>query len=273
MLLELFGGIFTRSLALLGDAGHMLTDSMALALSYLAMQWSKKPATSKKTFGYHRFEILAALINRLSLLAISGYIAYEAVQRFFHPVEVKSISLIIIASAGFIGNLAGVLLLRHENHDNLNIRGAFLHLLGDMLSSIGVIAGGLIIYLTGWNAVDSIIGVMIAGVVLRSAIGLIIESSDVLLEAVPRDIDIAQLKKSAEAVAGVREFHDIHIWSIKSGLRALSAHVLVGDISARESQSIVSSVRIMLKERYNISHTTIEVECDACKDDSCDYKN
>jgi cobalt-zinc-cadmium efflux system protein len=266
MVLEIVGGIVSNSLALLSDAGHMLTDSLAVFLSYLAIHWSRRPATHRKTFGYHRAEILVALANGVALLAIAGYIFYEAVLRFFHPQEIKTGILLAVALIGFAGNLFGLFILRGESHDNINIRSAFSHILADTLSSVGVIVGGVIIWLTGWTLVDSLIGVLIGGIVLRGAVDLVMESGEILLEATPRDIDIAHLRREVSQIPGVEDLHDIHIWTIGSGMRALSAHVLTDDISTRESQEIACRIRALLGEKFNITHTTLEMECETCGD-------
>ena len=271
MILELAGGLVSRSLALLSDAGHMLTDSLAVFLSYLAIRWGRLPATHRKTFGYHRAEILVALANGVALLAIAAYIFYEAVLRFFNPQEIRTGILLAVAAVGFAGNLFGLLMLRGESHDNLNVRSAFFHILADTLSSVGVIAGGIVIWVTDWYWVDSLIGVLIGGIVLRGAVDLILEAGEILLEAVPRDIDMAALRGEIERVPGVKGVRDIHIWTIGSGRRALSAHVMTDDISTRQGQEIACRVRTVLAETFSITHTTLEMECDGCLSPSCEY--
>jgi cobalt-zinc-cadmium efflux system protein len=268
--LEIVGGIVSNSLALLSDAGHMLTDSLAVFLSYLAIRWSRRPANHRKTFGYHRAEILVALANGAALVAIAGYIFYEAVLRFFNPQEVKTGILIVIATIGLAGNLFGLFILKGESHENLNVRSAFFHILADTLSSVGVIVGGVIIWFTGWYLVDSLIGVLIGGIVLRGAIDLVMESGEILLESTPRDIDMAQLRQEVQKIPGVEDLHDIHIWTIGSGMRALSAHVLTDNISTRESQEIACRIRAVLGDQFNITHTTLEMECETCGD-SCQF--
>lgn len=266
MVLEIVGGIVSNSLALLSDAGHMLTDSLAVFLSYLAIHWSRRPADHRKTFGYHRAEILVALANGVALAAIAGYIFYEAVLRFFSPQEIKTGILLAVAAIGLAGNLFGLFILKGESHENLNVRSAFFHILADTLSSVGVIIGGVIIWYTGWYLVDSLIGVLIGGIVLRGAVDLVMESGEILLEATPRDIDIALLRQEVTQIPGVEDLHDIHIWTIGSGMRALSAHVLTDNISTRESQEIACRVRSLLGEKFHIMHTTLEMECETCGD-------
>ena len=271
MVLEIVGGILSNSLALLSDAGHMLTDSLAVFLSYLAIRWGRRPATHRRTFGYHRAEILVALANGVALLAVAVSIFYEAVLRFFHPQEVKTGILLVVATIGLAGNLFGLFILKGESHENLNLRSAFLHILADALSSVGVIIGGVIIRLTGWYLVDSLIGVLIGGIVLRGAVDLVFESGEILLEAAPRDIDMTELKREMEKVPGVRGVHDIHVWTIGSGRRALSAHLMTDDITTREGQEIACRVRAVLAETFSITHTTLEMECDSCLSQSCEY--
>jgi cobalt-zinc-cadmium efflux system protein len=271
MLLEVSGGIISGSLALISDAGHVLTDSVSILLSYLAFKWSAKPATERRTFGYHRLEIIVALVNGISLIGLSGYILYEAAHRFFSPQPIQTGILLVIAVIGLLGNFAGLLMLHKESGKNLNIRGSFLHILGDTISSVGVIAGGVIILFTGWTAVDALISVVIAGIMLRSAVSLTFESGEILLEAVPRDIDVAELEKEVRKVQGVRDIHDVHIWTITSGRHALSAHLLIENISTRESQRIIQDVRGMLEKRFNITHSTLEAECDECGDNACEF--
>ncbi len=273
MLAELIGGVLSNSLALIADAGHMLTDSLAILLSYFAIIISQKPPNDKKTFGYYRAEIIVSLINGLSLLLISGYIFYEAVSRFLNPLKIKVDILLTIGIIGFIGNLIGVILLKNESKENLNIRGAFLHLLSDTMSSLGVIVGGIIVYYTKFYILDSMIGILIAGIVLRGAIGLILESGEILLESTPKDVSLDKLQSEVKKLTGVKDIHDIHVWTISLNKRALSAHILLNNISVRESQEIVFKVKDVLYKKFNISHTTLEVECIDCKDSICEYKN
>jgi cobalt-zinc-cadmium efflux system protein len=268
--LEIVGGFISNSLALLSDAGHMLTDSLAVFLSYLAIRWSRRPANHRKTFGYHRAEILVALANGVALVAIAGYIFYEAVLRFFNPQEIKTGILLAIATIGLAGNLFGLFILKGESHENLNVRSAFFHILADTLSSVGVIVGGVVIWFTGWYLVDSLIGVLIGGIVLRGAVDLVMESGEILLEATPRDIDLAHLRQEVQKIPGVEDLHDIHIWTIGSGMRALSAHVLTDNISTREGQEIACRIRAVLGDQFNIAHTTLEMECETCGD-SCQF--
>jgi len=265
MFLEVAGALWSGSLALLSDAGHMFTDSFAVLLSFLAIQWSKKEATEKMTFGYHRLEIIAALVNGILLLLVCVFIFYEAVNRFINPVKIKADIMLYVALIGLAGNIIGMIILSKEGRENLNIRSVFFHVMGDLLSSVGVLIGGVIILFTRWNLIDSLLCLIIGGVVLRSAINLIFESGEILLEAVPRDVDLNAIRKKVEGLKGVREFHDVHAWTITSGRRALSAHVLTDNVSVRESQEILSRIRNLLSEDFDIGHSTLEVECDECE--------
>ena len=271
MLTEFVGGIVSKSLALVGDAGHMLTDTFAIFLSYFAILVAKKPANEKKTFGYHRIEILVALINGLFLMFVGGYIFYEAINRFFNPLKINSILLLIIGVIGFLGNLVGVFWLHNDSKENLNIRGAFLHMLSDTMSSVGVIVGGIVVYYTNWFWVDSLIGILIAGLVIRGAIGLIFDSGEILLESTPKDIVIDVLQKEIESVEGVKNFHDVHVWTISTNKRALSGHLLLNNMSINDSREILRKVKDILYKKFNITHTTLEIECVDCKDTLCEY--
>lgn len=273
MAAEIIGGLMSRSLALLGDAGHMLTDSLSVFLSWFAFQWSKKPANESRSFGYHRVEIIAALVNGLALTLVAAYIFYEAIHRFFVPQPINTVLMTAIAVVGLAGNAFGLLLLHKDSHDNLNVRGAFLHILGDTISSVGVIAAGLTIFFTGWNFMDSLVSVIIAGIVLRSAISLIFESGEILLEAAPRGMDVSEVAAAVREIPGVESIHEIHIWTITSGKHAMSAHIRTANISVKESQQILCKVRDLLAKQYKISHSTLETECEECTNNVCLYQN
>ncbi|MBI5555409.1 MAG: cation transporter, partial [Elusimicrobia bacterium] len=229
MIAEIIGGLWSNSLALLSDAGHMFTDTLALGLSWWAIKMAQKPATHHKTFGYHRLEILAALANGILLILISIWIFYEAYQRFFNPPEIKSGLMLIIAIIGLIGNFIGIAVLQRSSQNSLNVRGALLHMLGDTLSSVGVIIGSVFIIFTGWKMIDPIVSIMINGFIIHSAFQLIFESGEVLLEAVPRGLVLQEVVAEVKKVKGVRDLHDLHIWAITSGLHALSGHLLIDD--------------------------------------------
>jgi cobalt-zinc-cadmium efflux system protein len=264
MVVEIVGGIFSGSLALLSDAGHMLVDALALGLSLFAITAARRPATATKTFGYHRVEILAALANGTILVLVSAYIFYEAYQRFLGPSAVKTPLMLTIAIIGLFGNLAGVLLLNKASRRSLNIRAAFWHILGDTISSVGVVIAGVVILFTGRYIADAVAAVVIGIIILWGAVRIVRESADVLLEAVPKHVETAQVIDFIQDIPGVNEVHDIHIWTITSNIYALSAHLVIDDQMVSKSMDIVRTVRQELAKRYDISHTTLQLECQSC---------
>lgn len=266
MVAEVIGGIVSNSLALLGDAGHMLVDVVAVSLSLFAITMAARPVTASKTFGYHRVEIMAALANGTLLLLVSAYIFYEAYRRFLEPPEVHAPLMLVVASIGLVANLAGTLLLKGVSDHNLNIKAAFWHILGDTISSVGVIIGGAIIMVKpAWGIVDPIIAVIISCIILVGAGRLVRESVDILLEAVPNHVSVDGVINLLMKVPGVEEVHDVHIWTLTSGIHAMSAHLIIGDQSVRSSADIVEKVNRDLSDRFNIAHTTLQVECERCK--------
>lgn len=264
MVAEIIGGIFSGSLALLGDAGHMLVDALALGLSLFAMTIAQRPATATKTFGYHRIEILAALANGIILVLVSVYIFYEAYQRFLEPPVVRTPLMLTVAIIGLCANLGGIILLNKASQRSLNIKAAFWHIMGDTISSVGVIIAGIIILLTGWYIADTIMALVIGIIILWGAGKIVIEAADILLEAVPKHITTASVIDSIKGIPGVNETHDVHIWTITSNIYALSAHLVIDDQMVSESVEIVRVVRQELAQRFNISHTTLQLECESC---------
>lgn len=264
MAAEIIGGIFSNSLALLSDAGHMLVDALALGLSLLAMRVARRPPTATKTFGYHRVEILAALANGTILVLLSAFIFYGAYQRFLEPPAVKTPLMLTIAIVGLFANVGGVLLLNRASRRSLNIRAAYWHIIGDTIASVGVITAGIIISLTGYYVADAIASVVIAMIILWGAVRIVGESADVLLEAVPKHIETSEVIDFIRNIPGVNEVHDIHIWTITSNIYALSAHLVIDDQMVSKSLDIVRTVRQGLARRYNISHTTLQPECESC---------
>ncbi len=265
MLAEVVGGFLSNSLALLGDAGHMFTDVFSLGLSLFAINMAKKPPNSTRTFGYHRMEVMAALTNGLLLILISLAIFYEAYKRFASPPEISGSLMLIIASIGLIGNIASIYVLKDTHTKNINIRSAFLHILGDTLSSLGVIIGGILIITEKWYFVDPIISILIGIIIIRGAIGIIFESSSILLEYVPGNIDPNTVNKALLSIKGVKNVHDLHIWSITSGLYAMSSHVMIDDTMISEGALLIQQVEAIMKQQFNITHTTIQLECDNCE--------
>ena len=266
MVIEAIGGFFANSLALLSDAGHMLTDVMALLLSLIALQLALRPPSLTKTFGLYRMEILAALINGATLILIAVFILYEAYQRFRSPVVVDTRIMLLVAAVGLVANGLAAWAMMRANKENLNMRGAYLHILGDAFSSLGVIGGGLIIYFTGWSVVDPIISLGICLVILRGAFVLVKDSVNILLEAVPKDVDLEVVQRVLKAIPGVKDLHHVHLWTITSGIHALSAHVLVGDIRMSRTGEILQEINNLLRERFRIPHTTIQFECENCEE-------
>ncbi len=265
MVAEVIGGILSGSLALLGDAGHMLVDALALGLSLFALTIARRPATATRTYGYHRVEIMAALANGVTLVLVALYIFYEAYQRFLEPPQIQAPLMLLVATIGLIANLAGLLLLRRVSQANLNIRAAFWHIAGDTISSVGVIIGGVIIIFTGWYVVDPIIAVIIGGIILWGAARLVMESADILLEAVPKHIQAEKVIATLKSIPGVDEVHDLHIWTITSGIHALSAHLLIEDQMVSKSAEIVKTVNHDLAHNFSIAHTTLQLECEKCE--------
>jgi len=278
MIAEIIGGILSNSLALLSDAGHMFTDTLALALSFFAMKFAGMPATEKKTFGFYRLEILAALLNGITLVIISLYIMYEAYQRILNPQPVAGTLMLVVAVIGLIVNIIGALFLMKHHETNLNIRGAFLHIIGDAISSVGVIIGGIIILYTGWYLIDPILSILIALGIIAGAIGLVSESVSILLESAPSHINIAAVAEEIARVNGVREAYHVHVWTITSGVYALSAHVIIDDRPVSGSRELLDAIRQRLTDRFKIMHSTIQLECERCDESgSCslpaDIKN
>jgi cobalt-zinc-cadmium efflux system protein len=265
MVAEIVGGLLSNSLALLGDAGHMLVDALALSISLIAIWIARRPADTVKTYGYHRVEIMAALTNGVILVLVAVFIFYRAYQRLLEPAEVDAALMMGIAAIGLVANLAGILLLRGARHTSINIRAAFWHILGDTISSFGVIVGGIIIAITDWRIVDPIIAIVIGTIILLGAVRLVRESSDILLEAVPRHIQMDEVGRVMMDVPGVRDVHDMHIWTITSGIHALSAHVLIDDQTVARSADITRTVERELARLFNITHTTLQLECEKCE--------
>jgi len=264
MAVEFVGGILSGSLALISDAGHMLTDTGALALALFALWFSRRPATTQKTYGFYRAEILSALLNGSVLIVIAGYIFYEAFRRFINPTEVQGLLMLSVAAIGLVANLAGAFVLSKGSKENLNVRAALWHVLSDAFSSVGVIVGGLIILFTGIFVVDPVIGFIIGIVILRGAWRVVREAVDILLEAIPKDIKHEAVKNTLCDVKGVRDVHDLHIWTITSGMRALSAHVLIDDTLVSKCGSISKELKKILREKFLIDHATLEFECESC---------
>lgn len=260
MILEFVGGLVTNSLALLSDSGHMLSDAAALALSLVAMWFAARPASPNKTYGFYRFEILAALLNGVTLFVIAGFIVAEAVERFREPPTVASGSMMVIACIGLLANLASAwfLMRKSDVKGNLNVRSAYLHVLGDALGSVGAIIAGLLMMLFSWYIADPIISVVVALLILKSAWGVIKSTVHILMEGTPPTIQVEEVKAALEAIEGVKDVHDLHVWTITSGLDSLTCHMLIDDEA--DSQSILQQAVRRLEERFKLQHTTIQIE-------------
>jgi cobalt-zinc-cadmium efflux system protein len=266
MLVEVAGGILSGSLALLADAGHMLTDTMALALSAVAFRMSSRPADAKRSYGYQRFQILAAFVNGLSLLVIVGWILVEAIQRIVQPSPVMGQTMLIVATAGLAVNVIVFLILHGGDQENLNMRGAALHVLGDLLGSIAAVTAALIILSTGWMPIDPLLSVGVAMLIFRSAWHLVKRSGHILLEGAPEWLDVdAMQSKIVAANPEVKEIHHVHVWGLTPQYLMLTMHVALQQIQS-DTTATIRSIKDLLKTEYGINHSTIEVECDDCAD-------
>jgi cobalt-zinc-cadmium efflux system protein len=265
VVVEAGAGLWANSLALLSDAGHNLTDVVALALSWYAIRLAAQSANANKTFGYHRAGILVALINSTTLVLIALGIFYESYRRFVAPPHVQANVLIGVGLVAFLVNLGTALLVRRGSEHDLNLRSAYVHLMGDVLSTVGAIIAGIVIALTGMNWLDPLVSVLIAVLILWNAWGILKETVNILLESTPNDIDTAKLVSSLIGVKGVNGVHDLHIWSITQGIRALSAHILADDMSISDGARIQREITEILYHQFNIGHGTLQLECSGCE--------
>jgi cobalt-zinc-cadmium efflux system protein len=258
MVVEFVGGYLANSLALMADAGHMLNDVAALALTWFALWFARRPATAAKSYGYLRMEILVALVNGAALIMIAVVIFWQAYERFRQPPEVEGTLMLVVASGGLIVNIIGAVLLHASSEHNLNMRGAYLHVLGDLLGSVGAISAALIILFTGWYLADPIISVVVAMLILVGAWRLVRESVDILLEAVPRHIDLTAVHRAIRAVDGVEDVYDLHVWTVTSGYLAMSGHALIHD--PHRHQQILDEIHELMHSRFNITHVTVQID-------------
>ena len=263
--LELVGGLLANSLALLSDAGHIFADVIALSLSWYGVRQSLRPADHRMTFGYHRIGVIIAIANAATILIIGGVIIYEAYRRFRDPQDVQSWLMITIAAVGLAANLLVSYWLSKAQKNNINIRSAFLHTIGDALASVGVILGGIIILFTGKLWIDPLVSVLISLIILYAAWNIIREGAHVILEATPGDVDVLGMIEALKQIPGVQDIHDVHVWSISSNLRAMNGHVLVGDIATSAGESIRQQIEKVVREKYRIGHTTLQMESQKCE--------
>ncbi len=263
---ELVGGWIANSLALLSDAGHVFLDIFSVGLALYAARFCLLPAAGRSSFGMHRAEILAAIVNAITLIGLSMVIFYEAYHRFLAPPEVRASEMLVVAVIGLGANIVGVWLL--HGHRDINVRGAYLHILGDTGSSVAVIAGAVVIMYTGERRIDPVLSALIGALILYGAGRLIREAIDILLERTPRDIDACQVEKKLLAVPGVATMHDMHIWSLCSNVRAFSAHMVLDETGQKDRDTITRGVRAMLRDDFNITYVTVQYEDAHC----CDLK-
>lgn len=264
VVIEVIAGRAANSLALLSDAGHNLTDVLALAIAWFALRLSLRPANAKRTYGYPRAGILAALVNATTLTLMAGWIFYEAYQRWQNPPEVQPGILIVVGAIAVVVNLVTALLIRRDSQHDLNLRAAFLHLMGDVFSTLGATVAGVIILFTGWNWLDPLVSVLIGALILWSAWGILRETTDILLESTPRDVNLDEMMADLLQVEGVQEVHELHVWSLDQSMRSLSAHVVTGDQTLSAGAGIQARINQLLAERYGIQHATLQLETPAC---------
>ncbi|WP_059414501.1 cation diffusion facilitator family transporter [Cupriavidus basilensis] len=264
LIAEVVGGVMTKSLALISDAAHMLTDTVALAIAIAAISIGKRPADKRRTFGYYRFEILAAAFNALLLFGVAVYILYEAYVRLKSPPQIESTGMLIVAVLGLIINTISMRMLSSGQSTSLNVKGAYLEVWSDLLGSVGVIAGAIIIRFTGWAWVDSAIAVLIGLWVLPRTWILLTSSLNVLLEGVPDDVDLAKVEAKILTTRGVKSFHDLHIWALTSGKASLTVHV-VNDTAVNPEMEVLPELKQMLAKEFDITHVTIQFELSSCE--------
>lgn len=261
-ILEVAGGLYSNSLALLSDAAHMFMDVFALVLTYATIQIAKRPSTHKVTYGYHRLEIFSALINGFTLIIISVFLAREAYFRLLEPPQVRGMEMLLVAVVGMLVNL-WVTTRLHGHHD-LNVRGAYLHALGDTLSSVAVIVGAIIILYTGSFLADPVLSFIIVAVILLGSVRLISDSFHILMESAPKHVDINELVEAVNSIDRVEGIHDIHLWSVCSNVHAMSAHILVREMMVCETDPLIESINRVLAEKFNIIQTTFQFESIEC---------
>lgn len=264
---ELVGGIAAGSLALIADAGHMITDAMALALAWMAARMAARPADARRSFGYHRFQIVAALINGLTLIGIVGWIVVEAFERMLTPVDVTAGLMLVIAAIGLAVNLLVFFILHGGSRENLNLQGALLHVLGDLLGSVAAIIAGLVILGTGWMPIDPLLSLVVAALILRSAWSLVKRSAHILLEGTPEWLDVARMRRElTESVPGVNDVHHVHVWSLTPARLMLTMHVTLQDDNG-DPAAVIRVIKRRLHQEYGIDHSTIEIEYGDCADE------
>lgn len=265
MIAEAVGGIISGSLALLADAGHMLTDTAALVLAWLAVRIAMRPADWKRTYGFDRFEVLAAFTNGIALFFITAVIAYEAISRLFEPVAVMGTTMLVVATGGLIVNIFTLLILRRGGNPNLNVRAALLHVLSDLLGSVAAIIAAVVILLTGWTPIDPLLSILISLLILRSGWLITRDAAHILLEAAPQDLDVREVQKDLEsAVPDVESIHHVHAWSLTENRKLMTLHARVSQ--AAPPEKVASAIKERLRARHGVVHATVEVEHCTCAD-------
>jgi len=266
MFAEVVGGIAAGSLALLADAGHMLTDFASLSLAWFAFRLARRPADWKRTYGFDRFQVLIAFTNGLALFVIAGWIVYEAAERLMGTPRVSGGIMVIVASLGLLVNVACFFLLRGADRENLNVRGAAIHVLGDLLGSVAALVAGGVIMLTGWTPIDPLLSVLVAAIIVRSGWHVVTASAHILLEGAPKELDTRDIGPDLVAnVEGVDGVHHVHVWSITQSRRMVTLHALIGE--TEDSDRVVKDIKARLKEKFGLDHATIEIERETCADE------
>ncbi|MGE3066475.1 MAG: cation diffusion facilitator family transporter [Hyphomicrobiaceae bacterium] len=265
LILEVVGGLLTGSLALISDAAHMLTDTVGLAIALAGIKIGAQPADSRRTFGYQRFEILAAAFNAIMLFAVAGYILYEGYKRLIEPPEIQSLPMLAIASAGLVVNLIAMRMLEGSKAKSLNMKGAYLEVWSDMLSSLGVIGAAAVIWLTAWIWIDAVVAIGIGLWVLPRTWSLLKETLNILLEGVPEGLDLGAIASALKSVQGVQDIHDLHVWALTSDVPSLSVHLVLADGSA--PGQVRKAAQAVLRERFEIIHVTLQTEAGDCREE------
>ena len=265
--MELVGGLIAHSLSLISDSGHVFTDILAIGLSIFSIRLARRPHSARWSYGYHRAEIFAALANGSALIGVALLILYSAYLRFLQPVQIQGPLVLLLASIGLVGNLVMALVLFHgKDRMSLNVRGALLHVMGDALSSVGVIIGGLVVIFSGYLLADSIVAAFIGILIIGSAYSLVRDSVNILGEATPKHLELEKIARTVEQVKGVRGIHDLHVWTISSGLYALSGHLIVDTDNLEEGAAIIREVSRKLRETFGIEHVTLQLERQVLQD-------
>lgn len=265
MAVEVVGGVLSGSLALIADAGHMLTDTAALCFAWIAFRLARRPADPQRSYGYHRLQILAAFVNGVVLIAIVAWIAIEAVQRIREPVEILGGLMLAVAAAGLVVNLISFAILHGGNRENLNVRGALLHVLGDLLGSLAAMIAAMVIIVTGWTPIDPLLSVLVALLILRSAWMLVRQSTHVLLEGTPAEIDVSQIKTElVDGVPEVDDVHHVHVWTLASGKLVMTLHAHVCD--GADGEQVLRTILSICRDRFGVAHVTVQIEHGSCPD-------